>query len=355
VSNEPESPPTSNGEVKAPPEPDHITGRTFVWGRDGEGWAIWVRDRPGSPTLRFGAEDRDHSRERFQRLEREANRSVIPQFPARDRERDSPTVLRSAAPEHVPAAPTVRLLRRIGDPWMSRSATRRSGGARKLSLVAVATVALVALVVGVWDPGREIDNQTRGSAPAPADASDAPGPRSSDGEGAHVPPDPTVVELPGMRVYANRSGGYLLSYPPSWTLTERGSEADLTSPADRVVLSFGSAPDGSLKSASDWLVSQMTRPYRDVQIVTASRQRTEQGLRTLAVGGLARDAEGAPTRFLAIAIDGSGGNKTISLRFSDKGVVDQVSAIRAIISSYRVGMVAAHPVPSGRDREPRPA
>jgi hypothetical protein len=334
VNSESESPP-SDGKVEAPPDLDHITGRTFVWGRDREGWAIWVRDRPASPTLRFRAEDRDVSRERFERLEREANRSAIPQFPARQRERDPLTVLRSPAPERVPPAATVRLPKRRGDQWSPRPPTRRSA-AGKLSLVAVASVVLAALVVAVWGSPATIDNETRGSTPSPAGVSDAPGPQPADGDGAQVPPDTTVVSLPGTRVYANRSGGYLLSYPSSWKLTERGSEADLTSPADRVILSFGSAPDGSLKNASDWLISHVTRPYGDVQIATMSRSRTQQGFRTLAVGGFARDAAGAPTRFLAIAIDGSGGNNTISLRFPDKGVVDLVPAIRAIISSYRV-------------------
>ena len=108
-----------------------------------------------------------------------------------------------------------------------------------------------------------------------------------------------------------------------------------------MVLSFGSAPDGSLKSASDWLVNHVTRWYGDVQIVTTSRQPTGQGLKTLAVGGIARDADGVPTRFLAIAIEGSGRNNTIAVRFSDGRVVDQLSTIRAIISSYRVAGVAA--------------
>jgi hypothetical protein len=338
MSSERESPP-SDGEVKAPPELDRITGRTFVWGRDREGWAIWVRDRPAAPTLRFRAEDRDQSRERFERLEREASRSPVPQFPARERERDRSPVLRSAAPERVPLAATARRLERSGDGWTPRPAVRRSAAA-KLSLVAVASVVIAALVVAVRGSPAGIEDETRGSTPSPAGVSDAPGPHLSDGDGAQVPPDATVVALPGTRVYANRSGGYLLSYPSSWKLTERGPEADLASPTDGVVLSFGSAPDGSLESASDWLVSHVTRWYGKVQIVTTSRQATDQGLKTLAVGGTARDANGAPTRFLAIAIDGRGRNNTIAVRFSDGRVVDQLSTIRAIISSYRVARVA---------------
>lgn len=334
MKSEHESPP-SDGKVEAAPELDHITGRTFVWGRDREGWAIWVRDRPASPTLRFRAEDRDVSRERFERLEREADRSAIPQFPARQRERDPLTVLRSPAPERVPPAATVRLPKRRGDPWPPRPPTRRSA-AGKLSLVAVASVVLAALVVAVWGSPATIDNATRGSTPSPSGVSDAPRTQPSDGDGAQVPPDTTVVSLPGTRVYANRSGGYLLSYPSSWKLTERGPEADLTSPTDGVVLSFGAAPDGSLESASNWLVSHVTRPYGKVQILTTSRRATDQGLRTLAVGGTARDADSALTRFLAIAIEGRGRNNTIAVRFSDRRVVDQLPTIRAIISSYRV-------------------
>jgi hypothetical protein len=212
--------------------------------------------------------------------------------------------------------------------------------AGKLSLVAVASVVVATLVVAMWGSPAEIDNETRGSTPSPAGVSDALGPQPSDRDGAHVLPDATVVALPGTRAYSNRSGGYLLSYPSSWKLTERGPEADLTSPTDRVVLSFGSAPDGSLKSASDWLVSHMTRWYGKVRIVTKSRQATDQGSKTLAVGGTARDADGALTRFLAIAIKGRGQNNTIAVRFSEGRVVDQLPAIRAIISSYRVATVA---------------
>jgi hypothetical protein len=336
VGSEPESPP-GDGEVEASPELDHIIGRTFVWGRDREGWAIWIRDRPAAPTLRFRAEDRDQSRERFERLEREADRSPVPQFPAREHERDRTPVLRSAAPERVPPAATVGRPERSGDPWSPRLATRRSATA--LSIVAVASVVLVALVVAVWGPAAEID-KTRGSTPSPGGVSDAQGAHSADRDGAHLLPDATVEAVPGTRLYANRSGGYLLTYPSSWKLTERGPEADLTSPMDRVVLSFGSAPDGSLESASDWLVSHMTRWHGNVKIVTTSRRPTVQGLKTLAVGGIARDAAGAPTRFLAIAVAGSGQNNTIAVRFSDRGIVDQLSDVQAIISSYRVARVA---------------
>jgi hypothetical protein len=198
----------------------------------------------------------------------------------------------------------------------------------------------VTLVVAMWGSPAETDNETRGSTPSPAGVSDAPGPHPSDRGGASVPPDATVVALPGMRVYANRSGGYLLSYPSSWKLTERGPETDLTSPTDGVVLSFGSAPGGSLEGASDWLVSHVTRGYGKVQIVTTSHQATDQGLKMLAVGGTARDAGSALTRFLAIAIEGRGRNNTIAVRFSDGRVADQLSTIRAIISSYRVAGVA---------------
>jgi hypothetical protein len=234
----------------------------------------------------------------------------------------------------------VSRLERSSDPWTLRSAIRRSA-AGKLTLVAIASVVLATLVVAMWGSSAETDKQTRGATPSPAGVSDAPGPPPTDGGGAYVPPDATVVALPGTRVYANRSGGYLLSYPSSWKLTERGPEADLTSPTDGVVLSFGSAPDGSLKSASDWLVSHMRRWYGKVQVVTKSRQATEQGLKSLAVGGTARDAAGAPTRFLAIAIEGSGQNNTIAVRFSDQSIVDQLSNIQAIISSYRVARVAS--------------
>jgi hypothetical protein len=339
VSGEPESPP-SDGEVEAPLELDHVTGRTFVWGRDREGWAIWVRDGPATPTLRFRAEDRDLSRERFERLEREANRSPVPQFPAPEPEPDRRPVLRSAAPERLPPAATVPRPEWSGFTWTPRLATPRSV-AGKLSLVAVAGVVLATLVVAMWGSPAKIDPETRGSTPSPAGVSDAPGPQPSDGDGAQVPPDATVVSLPGTRVYANRSGGYLLSYPSSWKLTERGPEADLMSPTDGVVLSFGAAPDGSLESASNWLVSHVTRPYGKVQILTTSRRATDQGLKTLAVGGTARDADSALTRFLAIAIEGRGRNNTIAVRFSDRRVVDQLSTIRAIISSYRVAGVAA--------------
>jgi len=157
------------------------------------------------------------------------------------------------------------------------------------------------------------------------------------------PDPPSVISpndapaVPGVRVYANLAGGYLFSYPDSWTVTERETEAILESPDGTVRVVFGRTPRRSLSRASDLLVQQVMRSHAGVQVLSSSRDSTEQGLRTLLVGGTVAETE----RFLAISVEGDGDNKAITMFFPKGQQSPQIiRVIREVIASYRVSTQA---------------
>jgi hypothetical protein len=147
--------------------------------------------------------------------------------------------------------------------------------------------------------------------------------------------------LPDVNVHVNDRAGYLFSYPNSWALSPSGQDAMLVSPDGDVVLSFGLAPIGSLERASDGVVESLTTGYGDVRLVAGDVERTEQGERSLVVGGTATDGNGDLIRFLAITIQGSDRNRAITVHFSaDSDPVAVLPSIREIVASYRISEVA---------------
>jgi len=152
-------------------------------------------------------------------------------------------------------------------------------------------------------------------------------------------PSATTERLPGYDVHMSEGGDYLFSYPGTWEIASAGDspQARLVSPDGDVVMTFDSAPSGSLEEASDRVLENATRSYSSVELVEGEVERTPQGLRSFVVGGDAIDASGTPVRFLVITIEGPEENRAITVRFSRSAdPLDALPAIREIVSSFRI-------------------
>ena len=104
----------------------------------------------------------------------------------------------------------------------------------------------------------------------------------------------------------NDQAGYLFSYPDSWDLYTSGETDDLVSPGEDIKVSFGVAPPGPLRQASNGVLGRLTDAYSNVELVSDRVERTEQGQRGLVTGATATDANGAFVRLMAIIIRGPG-------------------------------------------------
>ena len=152
-----------------------------------------------------------------------------------------------------------------------------------------------------------------------------------------IPSDSEGAGLPGLHIHVNEAAGYLFSYPSSWELARHGGVDRLRNPGGDVLMTFEVAPQGTLQSASDDVVAEITRPYADVELDTGSIEQTPQGLPSLVVGGRGIGPGGEPARFLVITIAGPDGNHAITVHFSpDAKPLEALPAIREVIASYRI-------------------
>lgn len=319
-----------------------VVGETYIWGADSaDGWAIWLRERPSAPALRFGADEHDRAQRLFEELEffETFSKETVPESSRSGDRPEARSTLHGGKPAKAISLrsrldayerhPSHRRPTLLPSPPRDhhRHAPKSAVTVTKVGLTILATAILAALAVLVVEQplnsGR--DSQVVGSG-APAPVSSEPSPTNPE----------EASTLPGVQVYANQEGGYLFSYPDSWTVDERGTEANLTSPDGSVRVVFGLAPGGSLSRASDVLVERVMHSHSGVQVMTSSRRSTEQGMRTLLVGGTVRE-DGVGGRFLAILVQGFDENKAITVYFPrGLSVLDTLADIRAVVSSYRV-------------------
>jgi hypothetical protein len=227
---------------------------------------------------------------------------------------------------------------------MRRSLARAGGSLRRPRTLATFAAGTLALVfIGLVTYLTAVLGASGGLPIPEAVSQDRPRGHASPTPTSPVRPNhPTASpSLPDVKVHVNDRAGYLFSYPDSWALSPSGQDAMLVSPDGDVVVSFGLAPIGSLERASDGVLASLTSGYGDVELVAGDVERTEQGERSLVVGGTATDENGDLIRFLAITIQGSDQNRAITVHFSaDSDPVAVLPSIREIVASYRISEVA---------------
>jgi hypothetical protein len=175
------------------------------------------------------------------------------------------------------------------------------------------------------------DSSAVGSGAAPTEA-------SVKGNVARVPtPSPSKGRLSGVEIHVNDVAGFLFSYPTEWVLETDAGADRLTDPSGDVVMTFEVAAPGTLESASDRLVEDITERYSDVDLEGGTLERTPQGLPSLLVSGHGITPGGATARFIVITVHGRDGNRAITVHFSpDARPLAALAVIREVIASYRI-------------------
>jgi hypothetical protein len=107
------------------------------------------------------------------------------------------------------------------------------------------------------------------------------------------------------------------------------------------MVSFRTAPSGSIEDFSDQLVEILASRYGPLDLVAREDGVTPQGEPFLLLGGKATDVDGSSISFMIVTIEGPDRNRAITVRFSaDSDLLDVSSSIRRIVGSFRTSPAA---------------
>jgi hypothetical protein len=186
---------------------------------------------------------------------------------------------------------------------------------------ALAVTVIALLPLGAAAPDRTDGSHTRSPSPVPSTGvSSEPGTLPS--------PDPSS----GLSIYTNTVSGYVFS--------TSGTAAVLSNPEGQIEISFHGAPPGSLQEASDRVLEELSNSYGSPETIATEVNRTSQGYRSIAVGGIAKDAAGARIRFLAITIRAPDENRAIVVRFPAETDPLDLDALLGVVDSFRIAPAA---------------
>ena len=224
--------------------------------------------------------------------------------------------------------------------FRSPSWTNRGAGDRAFSIgpMVFAGIIFVSLAIALGTVLIRATSDTTGSRAEGQDNSAAlsslgSGTSAEPSSGASVPED----RLPGVDLHVNEAAGYLFTYPSSWQVAHEAGVDRLRHPSGDVVMTFELAPPGTLRSASDRTVREITNQLSDVELDTSPIERTPQGLPSLVVGGQGVNSRGETMRFIVITIEDPEGNREITVHFSPEAQpLEALPDIREIIASYRL-------------------
>ena len=190
---------------------------------------------------------------------------------------------------------------------------------------ALAVTVIALLPLGAAAPDFTDGSRTRSPSPDPSTGV------SSEPE-TLPPPDPPS----GVSLYTNSVSGYVFSYPNDWDVSTSGTAAVLSDPEGQIEISFHGASPGSLQEASDRVLEELSNSYGSPKTVATEVNRTSQGYRSIAVGGIARDEAGAQISFLAITIRGPDENRAIVVRFPAETDPLDLDALLGVVDSFRI-------------------
>lgn len=214
--------------------------------------------------------------------------------------------------------------------FVFRVAARWERAVLAVGLSAALAVAVIALLpLGAAAPDLTDASQTPSPSPVPST-----GPSS---EPETLPsPDPST----GLSTYTDSVSGYVFSYPNDWDVSTSGTVTVLSDPEGQIEISFEEASAGSLQEASDRILEELTNTYGSPETIATEVNRTPQGFRSIAVGGISRDAAGAQIRFLSITIRGPNENRAIVVRFPSETDPLDLDALLGVVDSFRIAPAA---------------
>jgi hypothetical protein len=138
--------------------------------------------------------------------------------------------------------------------------------------------------------------------------------------------------------YENAAGGYSFRHPPGWGIRRQGTTTRLLSEDRSVAVSFGVASAEDLNAASEALVAEIRRRYRDVRILATERQMVG-GLPAIQVFGTGTNDRGVGVRFVAISIEGPSGHPAFGITaFTAEGADPEgvLPTLNEIVASFSV-------------------
>jgi hypothetical protein len=179
-------------------------------------------------------------------------------------------------------------------------------------------------------PGGSSDRAVEG--PGGTGAAPEERPPTSDGSG---------TPLGAFRVYQDERTGYRFSYPSGWEVSASEGITRLVDSAGEIIISFRTAPSGSIEDFSERLVGILASRYAPLDLVAREEGETPQGESSLVLGGNATDIDGSSIRFMIVTIEGPDRNRAITVRFSaDSDLLDVSSSIRRIVGSFTTSALA---------------
>ena len=215
-------------------------------------------------------------------------------------------------------------------------------------LVVILIAQLLGLLVIFRGEGEETDpGQTAQAPPAPDESpsptqSASPTPEEESDDSAVAHEDTSQPTFAGT-THVNSNGGYRFRYPLDWEVEQSGTATQVTSPDEKVKVSFGLAPAGDVQSASSKTIAVIQDEYGDVT-VKQLYEVSLGGRPARVLQGKATNSDGVRLLFRSVTIDGK--NEVLSiLAFEAAGSEEEMrSEIEAILETFRQTRAGARSV-----------
>ncbi len=241
-----------------------------------------------------------------------------------------------------------RLVDGLRHPWVRTVHPRDGSRGRRIAdyVIALTLIGIIGLAsaVTVSTLFRTVGERPTGFESAdedPGQGVDLSGEKEASTEEQPSDIDPPDDQRDGFRVYSDEQAGYRFSYPAGWELSASGETTRLIDSAGDVLISFRTAPRGSILRLSEHLVDSLANRYGDFELVARDEGQTPQGEPSLVVGGQATDTDGSTISFMVITIRGPDRNRVITVRFSaDSDPLDVSPRIRQIVGSFEAADLA---------------
>jgi hypothetical protein len=204
-------------------------------------------------------------------------------------------------------------------------------------LVVILIAQLLGLLIIFRGEGEETDpGQTAQAPPAPDESpsptqSASPTPEEESDDSAVAHEDTSEPAFSGAAI--NSQAGYRFRYPAGWKVEHIGTAIEVTSSDRRAKVTFGLAPAGDLRSASQKTVSAIQDEYGDV-IVTDLDTVSVGGRPARLVQGKATNSDGVRLLFRSVTVGGK--NEVFAILTFEAAESEEMSAaIEQIIDTFR--------------------
>lgn len=133
----------------------------------------------------------------------------------------------------------------------------------------------------------------------------------------------------------NQAGGYQLTAPDGWDVTQDGAITKLTSPGKDAVISVSTGNPGALHDAGALFFQQVGRHYENTKLTGV--QSEQIGSRpALVYGGLGINDENVKINFLAITVEAKPTNYAISVfTAANSNPQEVLPRVNSVVDTFR--------------------